>query len=124
MKCFLCYYNLSFYLPAHRCKCKGCGKVLVVDGNMKNNRQVCAAVNAGYVDYAGLSGSVRTGCPETPEVKSKFCSIHKPRILLTAEKNSDGRVIETIVASKQTRSNTFYQVRMLYQCCHQTVCSI
>ena len=49
---------------------------MVVDDNMKNNREVCSAVDAGYIEYAGLPGSVKTGCTETPEEK---------RILLTAQ---------------------------------------
>lgn len=52
-----------------------------------------------------LPGSIKTGTPE-----SKFFSLHKPRLLLTAEKNQDGRVIEAILASEQTRTTTFYQV--------------
>lgn len=105
------YHGKNYINPvAHRCNCKGCGTVLVVDGNMKNNREVCSAADAGYIEYAGLPGSVKTGCTETPERKSKFCSLHKPRSLLTAEKKSSGRVIESILASKQTRTNMFYQV--------------
>ena len=79
---------------------------MVVDGNMKNNREVCSAVDAGYIEYAGLPGSVKTGCTETPERKSKFCSLHKPRILLTAEKKLNGHVIESILASKQTQTHS------------------
>ena len=35
------YHGKNYINPvAHRCNCKGCGTVLVVDGNMKNNREV------------------------------------------------------------------------------------
>ena len=36
----------------HQCKCK---KVLVLDGNMKNRRDVCMARDAGYTTYEGLT---------------------------------------------------------------------
>lgn len=72
---------LHVYQPivAHRCNCKGCSTVMVVDDNMKNNREVCSAVDAGYIEYAGLPGSVETGCTETPEEK---------QILLTTQTTS------------------------------------
>ena len=76
---------------------------------MKNNREVCSAADAGYIEYAGLPGSVKTGCTETPERKSKFCPLHKLRLLLTDKRKLDGRVKESILASKQTQI-PFYQV--------------
>ena len=54
----------------HRCTEKGCGEILVLDGNQKNCRPICAATEAGYMEYTGLPGSVKTGCLETPEQKS------------------------------------------------------
>ena len=45
---------------------------------MKNHRQVCFAVNAGYIEYKGLQGRVRSECPNTPCFKSRYCSLHKP----------------------------------------------
>lgn len=64
-------------LLAHRCKEAGCGSVLVLNGNMKNSRDVCAAEHAGlWSMYCGLPGRVTTGCMETPE---QHCSRHKPR---------------------------------------------
>ena len=35
---------------AHQCHVKGCHSVLVLDGNMKNRRDVCKARHAGYVN--------------------------------------------------------------------------
>ena len=54
---------------------------------MKNCRGVCAAEHAGFVEYAGLPGRVKTGCMNTPEQRSKFCPQHKPR---QAENSSSG----------------------------------
>lgn len=53
--------------------------MLVLDGNMKNRRHVCNARDAGYIQYPGLPGKVKTGCMLTPEYKSKYCSQHKIR---------------------------------------------
>lgn len=53
--------------------------MLVLDGNMKNRRHVCNARDAGYIEYPGLPGKVKTGCMLTPEYKSKYCSEHKIR---------------------------------------------
>ena len=52
--------------------------MLVLDGNMKNNREVCYASSAGYAEFSGLTGKVCTGCPNTPAHKSRYCSLHSP----------------------------------------------
>ena len=89
----------------HRCEKKGCGTVLVLDGNQKNNRPVCAAGEAGFVEYAGLPGKVKTGCMATPEQSSLFCSLHKPRQLKVSPTNSEGQhgVIEMILRKKRNK---------------------
>ena len=66
----------------HRCQIPGCGLAFVVDGNMKNHRDVCLATNAGYAEYNGLPGRVRTSCPNYPDYKSSYCSKHKPNIAI------------------------------------------
>ena len=48
---------------------------------MKNHRSVCAASEAGYLQYDGLPGRVKTGCTYTPEQRSQFYHLHKPRAL-------------------------------------------
>ena len=133
--------HISMYVccifTAHRCKTKGCGTVLVLDGNQKNNRPVCAAEEAGYVEYAGLPGKVKTGCLNTPEQQSTFCQLHKPRQMKQEQTESQRQdtplhgVVETILKKKQTRSGTYYEVcklcynahvlqvlTMLWQCMH------
>ena len=50
---------------------------IVIDGNMKNYRDVCFAVNAGYVEYNGLPGRVRTRCQNAPQYMS-HCCVHSP----------------------------------------------
>ena len=45
---------------------------------MKNHRHVCFAKEAGYAEYKGLPGKIQTGCPNTPDLKSRLCSKHRP----------------------------------------------
>lgn len=105
---------LQFVLTGHRCNAKGCGNVLVLDGNQKNNRPVCAADGAGYTEYTGLPGTIRTGCLETPEQQSKYCGHHKPRVLETSSVGSTApQVVEMLLGKKQTRNSTFYEVNVL-----------
>ena len=102
---------------AHHCTSKGCGTVLVLDGNQKNNRPVCAAEEAGYVEYANLPGRVKTGCLNTPEQQSTFCPMHKPWQAKMESSNSNSPdtprhgIVETILNKKQTRNGTYYEVR-------------
>lgn len=51
---------------------------LVLDGNMKNHRDVCMAKDAGYIEFDGILGSVKTGCQASPNYKSRFCAKHTP----------------------------------------------
>lgn len=130
------------YRPAHTCSFPGCGSVLVIDGNMKNYRDVCHAKDAGYIQFEGLQGSIKTGCSASPDYKSRYCFNHKNHAcnLLycpeqTGEDGEDGEldvipgpalrcssrsadsgnlVAELILAKKMTRKQTYYQV----QICH------
>ena len=110
----------NFFITAHKCKEKGCGEVLVLDGNQKNNRPVCGARDAGFMEYEGLPGSVKTGCMNTPEQKSLFCTSHKPRhmkSLGTSSSQDDYSVIEVILSKKATRNNTFYEASSIQVTC-------
>ena len=90
--------------------------MLVLDGNQKNNCPVCAAEGAGFICYDGLPGKVKTGCMNTPEQQSVFCSLHKPRRVdiqpgdPESQATPRGKVIEMILSKKQTRSGAYYQV--------------
>lgn len=102
---------------AHRCKKAGCGSVLVLDGYMKNHRDVCEAKDAGFVEYRGMPGRVKTGCMETLEQRSKYCSHHKPCYAECCssddQQDHSGRVIAMILSKKITRLNTLYKVILL-----------
>ena len=56
--------------------------MLVLDGNMKNSREVCSATDAGHTEFSGLPGVSRTGCPDTPAFKSRYCKLHSPMIAI------------------------------------------
>lgn len=117
-------------IAEHRCKAIGCGEILVLDGNMKNSREVCFATRAGYAEFSGLPGKVSTGCPNTPAFKSRYCTLHSP-ITVTPKHiqfSEDGTVSEAcqneereieerhaaIITNKRiTRSSSFYQVRYI-----------
>lgn len=77
---------------------------------MKNCRSVCAAEDAGFVEYAGLPGRVKTGCMESPEQRSKYCSQHKPQAVVGSE--CCGKIVETILRKKTTRATVLYEVMM------------
>ena len=109
----------------HQCEEKGCGHILVLDGNMKNYRDVCLAREAGYAEFNGLIGRVKTGCPSTPQLQSRYCSSHTPTAFtpqgdsdcpgneesMQATSLKDDEQLAFISAKKVTRQNTFYQVR-------------
>ena len=87
----------------HKCKWPGCGNVLVIDGNIKNRCDVCAAKEAGHIEYEGLPGSIKTGCQLSPGYQSKFCNEHSPRV--SQRENDDECVVNFITAKRKTRIN-------------------
>lgn len=82
----------------------------MVDGNMKNHRAVCAATEAGYIEYAGLPGSIKSGCTNTPDQVNRFCSLHKPRVLKPIDHHSNdhnNKVIELILEKNLQDHKTY-----------------
>jgi len=75
----------NYMHTGHRCSVRGCGpacgKVLVIDGKMKNHCAVCAASETGYIEYDGLPGQVKTGCANTPEQKNHLCAFLTNHVL-------------------------------------------
>ena len=99
----------------HKYDTQGCNSVLVIDGNLKNHRDICLAKEAGYVTYQGLPGKVKTGCPLTPELTSRYCSLHKPRVCTKPVDEStmtgnEEDIAEMILEERVTRSETYYKV--------------
>lgn len=108
---YLRMLNMYRKLLAHRCNVEGCGSVLVLDGNMKNCRDVCAAKDAGFLEYTGLPGQVKTGCMDTPRQSSKFCTNHQPHVAQCASTaDLQTKVVEMILSKRETRSSTMYEV--------------
>lgn len=125
---------LSVYShTAHRCSYPGCASVLVLDGNMKNYRDVCFAKDAGYIEFEELMGSIKTGCTATPGYKCRYCEQHRnhacdlqysdgdideeldvtagPALRSNKKSRESGNpVAELILAKKKTRKQIYYQV--------------
>ena len=53
--------KLELYNLGHVCETPGCRNVIVVDGNMKNARQVCACRDVGELHFTGMNGSITVG---------------------------------------------------------------
>ena len=51
----VCFHN---YFVGHRCSVKGCGNVIVLDGNMKNARTVCSCNSVGEIVFEGIGNVV------------------------------------------------------------------
>ena len=92
---------------------------------MKNHRDVCSAHEAGYAEFNGLPGKVKTGCPNTPQPMSRYCPAHTPTVftpqwLDPGDDVSDSSSLQAIpshkdqvayiVSKKTTRHTTFYEV--------------
>ena len=127
------FHNTSLWIAslntclnsAHQCRFPGCNQVLVLDGNMKNRRDICAASEAGYVEYKSLPGTIKTGCQLSPLRTSKYCFNHAPRVSKVCVQDSTSTstsadsaveegIVKVLLAKKVTRSSTLYQVLVLY----------
>ena len=116
------FYNVFLYLLEHKCNAPGCGSVLVIDGNCKNSRDVCKARDAGFVEYEGLQGVVKTGCMNTPKLGSRFCELHAENVAVPQQhdpeatstqsisKETKESVVAMIMGKRTTRNGTYYQV--------------
>jgi hypothetical protein len=105
-----------------------------LDGNQKNQRSICMAKDAGYIEFSSVPGSsIKSGCINTPEFKSRFCEVHTPRACntqpvrlnegqLETEEPSDSSnahlrgasagepVVQVLLEKKTTRHDTYYKV--------------
>ena len=112
---------MSYICVAHKCKHSGCGKVFVIDGNQKNRQDVCAASEAGVIEYDNLPGYIKSGCQLSPSFGSKYCFFHSPRVSsitpnsdaidVNESDQSDGDgVVRFITDKRTTRNEIHYQV--------------
>ena len=115
-------YTGNYVLAGHRCSEKGCGTAIVLDGNMRNHRDVCAAREAGYAEFSGLPGNVKTGCTNTPQLKSRYCPAHTHTAFTPEGDNSSETTplstvamrehqVAYIVNKRTTRQTIFYEVQ-------------
>ena len=82
---------------------------------MKKKRDICAATNAGFTEYEGLPGAIKTGCQKSPGYQSRYSYDHSPRIArmssyMEQQSTSTEGVVAMISAKKQTRSGIYYSV--------------
>lgn len=77
------------------------------------------ACDAGNIEYDGLPGAIKTGCMNTPEQKSRHCSLHTPRACTQQSDNSDDEAPDKLLAvsgdeslleKRVTRKSTYYKV--------------
>ena len=79
------------------------------------------AKEAGNAEYKGLPGKIRTGCPNTPDLKSRFCSKHRPTTVTPqcsqptklqdeASQGQSKEQQEIIIDKETTRQSTIYEV--------------
>ena len=82
---------------------------------MKNHRDVCLAREAGYAEFSGLPGKVKTGCPNIPQPAFKpqggtDCVDAETDPATHTILSKDDEQVAFITAKKVTRQSTFYQV--------------
>ncbi|CAB4004926.1 Hypothetical predicted protein [Paramuricea clavata] len=113
----------------HICDVPGCKSVVVIDGNMKNARQVCSCLDVGELHFDGMSGSILVGCQNTPGKKSRFCDVHKDAACAlkddwssmtdSIEQKPTSGVLESddtdvlpikVLNERETRQGKFYEV--------------
>lgn len=106
--CTMYQWLTAIVTAGHTCDKPGCGNAVILDGNM---RDVCCATYAGYTEYEGLPGRVRTAWMlEHPNI---YCTVHKPAIALS--KDDRGEPVGLITGKRTTRSTTMYEVSKLNQ---------
>ena len=91
--------------------------VLIMDGNMKNQRDVCLAREAGYIENEGLPGRIKTGCMHSPEHKSCYCNLHSPSVCEVPSDDARGKakvtgVVASVLEEKTTQNVKYYKVSM------------
>lgn len=58
---YILKYFVKYCVVDHVCAGAGCKTVIVIDGNMKNARQVCSCANVGELYFDGMPGSILVG---------------------------------------------------------------
>lgn len=107
----------------HICESPGCKSMLVLDGNMKNARQVCMVKDVAELHFSAINGSIVVGCQNTPAKGSRYCAEHCETAISfrddsvestgceeTEKGDQVGCLITKILNEKTTRQGIIYQV--------------
>ena len=110
-----------FFLKGHECNKPGCSKVLVIDGNMKTCRQVCAVKDITTLLFKTTDIEVTTGCMNTPSKGFEVCDEHIETTAPFVDSSSDEKEKESLATKeyegvmkileiKETRTSKMYKV--------------
>ena len=87
---------------------------------MKKRRDICAATEAGYTKFEGLSVVIKTECPNSPMFQSKYCNSHSSRVATSTYGGNEEQptsamegVVGVISAKRETGSGVYYQVHLI-----------
>ena len=72
---------------------------------------------AGFVEFEGLPGMIKTGCQLSPANNSKYSYEHTPRISCRAQDqlSDSGEGVVRLITAKETRGDVYYQVNGRFQ---------
>ena len=111
--CYCSSYHGFFVIVFldHTCTYLGCTNVLVIDGNCKNRRDICAATEAGFIENGSLPGMIMTECQHTPMQNSPFCCQHAPRVSVTlpVADTDDAEITLMTEKAQQKAAEKYYQ---------------
>ena len=65
------------WTKVHKYDRPGCRTCLIIDGDLKPHRMLCAAKLCGIREFANSDVKVVTGCTSMPGTKDKFCFKHR-----------------------------------------------
>ena len=65
------------WTKSHKCDKPGCESVVIIDGDLKPHRMLCAAKLCGVREFDNSDVRVVTGCTAHPGTKHKFCFKHR-----------------------------------------------
>ncbi|KXJ21076.1 hypothetical protein AC249_AIPGENE27746 [Exaiptasia diaphana] len=108
----------------HSCQHKGCKNVVVIDGNMKNCRQVCSCKGVTQLQFEGMIGAITVGCLNTPAKGLRLCKDHSTTSIafrddenLMNEKQCDDKDDKddllplSVINERETRSGKFFEIK-------------
>ena len=98
------------WTKVHKCDRPGCESCLIIDGDLKPHRMLCAAKLCGIREFANSDVKVVTGCTSMPGTKDKFCFKHRREE--TPERTGKDVSSETREKLKNTEKICLHQKRL------------